>query len=199
MHAYTYAYESIRDQILQGEIEPSIKLTEEMLAEKIGTSRTPVRTAIARLEQEGLIRNKRVFVPTSTDMRNIFQVRILLESFAAKYCANFITENGLSQLKRCVEIGNTGTFEEIMQANQQFHQVIVEETRNPLIIDIIDRMQSIIYLFRKTVVQQRRPHLIDEHAAILSAIENHNDHLAEQLMIEHLKKDLEFSLSRLNI
>ncbi len=136
MHAYTYAYETIRDQILNGDIEPHIKLTEEMLAEKLGISRTPIRSAIAKLEQEGIIRNKRVFIPTANDMRHIFQVRMLLEGYAAKYCSNFITEDALNRLKKCVEIGYNGTTEEIMQANHVFHQIIVQETRNPLMIEI---------------------------------------------------------------
>ena len=198
MHAYTYAYETIRDQILSGDIESNIKLTEEMLAEKLGISRTPIRSAIAKLEHEGIIRNKRVYIPTASDMQHIFQVRMLLEGFAAKYCSKFITEDALNRLKNCVEVGFNGTTEEVMKANHSFHQIIVEETKNPVLIEIIDKMQSIIYLFRKTVVQKKRPHLIDEHEKIYKAIEEHNEHLAQELMIEHLKKDLEFSLSRIN-
>ncbi len=198
MHAYTYAYETIRDQILCGEIETHVKLTEEMLADKLGISRTPIRSAIAKLEQEGLIRNKRIFIPTASDMRNIFQVRMLLEGHAAKYCSNFISEEALNNLKKCIDIGYNGSTEEIMQANHDFHQIIVQETKNPVLIQIIDRMQSIIYLFRKLVVQQKRPHLIDEHASIYRAIEEHNEQLAQELMVEHLKNDLEFSLIRMN-
>lgn len=199
VHTYTYAYEHIRDQILNGKYEPNMKLTEEGLAEELGISRTPIRSAIAKLEQEGLIKNKRIFSPNSNDLRNIFQVRILLEGFAAKYCANFISEQALLRLQDCVRVGETGTLEEIMQANHQFHQIIVEETHNPLLIEVIDKMQSIIYLFRRTVVHQKRPNLIAEHAAIYEAISTHNEKLAEQLMVEHLQKDLEFSLNRLNM
>ncbi|MBD8027108.1 GntR family transcriptional regulator [Ureibacillus sp. Re31] len=197
VHTYTYAYEYLRDQILSGKIEPNTKLTEEKLAEELGISRTPIRSAIAKLEQEGLIKNKRIFSPTQTDIRNIFQVRILLEGFAARYCADYITKDALERLKECVEIGQKGTIEEVMEANYLFHQIIVEETHNPEIVKIIDRMQSIIYLLRKTVVQQKRPHLIEEHAAIYHAIATHDSQLAEQLMIDHLQKDLEFSIHRL--
>ncbi len=59
-------------------------------------------------------------------------------------------------------------------------------------------MQSIIYLFRKTVVGQKRPHLIDEHASICKAIEEHNEQLAQDLMVDHLQKNLEFSISRIS-
>ncbi|RHW33222.1 GntR family transcriptional regulator [Lysinibacillus yapensis] len=199
VHNYTYAYEQIRDQILSGKIDPNTKLTEEKLAEHLGISRTPVRSAIAKLEQEGLIKNKRIFIPTQTDIRHIFQVRMLLEGFAARYCADYISEDGIARLKECVKIGHTGTTEDIMEANFLFHQIIVEETKNLEIVHIIDRMQSIIYLLRKTVVLQKRPHLIEEHAAILEAIVSHDGNLAEKLMIEHLQKDVEFSIHRLRM
>lgn len=199
MHAYTYAYEYIRDQILNGNYNPNSKLTEEKLAEEIGISRTPIRSAVMKLEQEGLIKNKRVFSPTEKDIRDIFQVRILLEGFSSKYCASHISDEALQRLERCVEIGRTGTIDEVMDANFEFHQIIVEETKNPLIIDIINRMQSIIYLLRKTVVYHKRPYWIDEHQAIYNAISIRDGHLAEKLMVNHLEKDLEFSLGLLNV
>jgi DNA-binding GntR family transcriptional regulator len=65
-------------------------------------------------------------------------------------------------------------------------------------IDIIDRMQSIIYLFRRTVVFFNRPFLIDEHEDIYKAIQSRDSQLAEKLMQEHLEKDLDFCLHLLN-
>ncbi|MGE7920420.1 FCD domain-containing protein [Viridibacillus sp. NPDC093762] len=63
--------------------------------------------------------------------------------------ASYMTEEALEKLKSCVEIGRTGTTEEVMTANYAFHQIIVGATNNPMMIDIIDRLQSIIYLFQK--------------------------------------------------
>ncbi|MGX9133324.1 GntR family transcriptional regulator [Rummeliibacillus sp. JY-2-4R] len=197
--AYVQAYEYIRDHILNGELERGTKLTEERLAEEMGISRTPIREAIRKLEQEGLIQKKRVVNPTDTDLRHIFQVRILLEGFAAKFCANYMTEKQLEDLRTCVEIGTTGNTEEIMAANYDFHQIIVGATNNPMIIDIIDRMQSIIYLFRKTVVYHKRPNLIEEHDKIFQAILLHNGDEAERLMKEHLQNDLDFCLNRISV
>lgn len=80
--AYVQAYEYIRDRILSGELERGTKLVEERLAEEMGISRTPVRDSIRKLEQEGLIKEKRVVNPSDMDLRHVFQVRILLEGFA---------------------------------------------------------------------------------------------------------------------
>lgn len=196
-HAYSQAYEYIRDQILSGELERGTKLVEERLAEEMGISRTPVRDSIRKLEQEGLIKDKRVVNPSDSDLRDVFQVRMLLEGFAVRHCATYITEESLAKLKQCVEIGRTGTIEEVMAANKEFHEIIIGATNNPVMIDIFDRMQSIIYLFRKTVVYHKRPLLIEEHHEIYEAIAQHDADEAERLMNAHLQLDLEFCLNRM--
>ncbi len=193
-HAYIKAYEIIRDKILSGEIKGGTKLIEERLADDIGVSRTPIRESIRRLEQEGLISKKKVIQPTESDLRHSFQVRILLEGEAARSAASYMSENHLEVLSQCVKIGKSGSKEEVMEANKRFHDVIMQASRNPVMIDIIDRMQSIIYLFRKTVVYHQRPLLIEEHEKIYDAIRRHEPDEAEQLMKMHLQADLDFSL-----
>nr|WP_107727683.1 GntR family transcriptional regulator [Desmospora activa] len=192
--AYLHAYEAIRDKILSGELPSGSKLVEERLAKELGVSRTPVREAIRQLEQEGLIKQKRVVNPTESDLRNIFQVRILLEGYAARAAATYMDEASLLCLDECITIGRTGSVEDVMKANKTFHDQIVQASRNPMMIDIIDRMQSIIYLFRKTVVIYKRPGLIDEHEKIYEAIRTHDVDEAERLMKEHLQADLDFCL-----
>ncbi|WP_373231100.1 GntR family transcriptional regulator [Cohnella sp.] len=192
--AYLQSYEYIRDKILSGELPRGTKLVEEKLAEEMGVSRTPVRESIRKLEQEGLIKQKRVVNPTDTDLRNIFQVRILLEGFSARCAATYMNEKTLQILYDCITIARNGTVEETMKANKEFHDIIVQSSNNPDMIEIIDRMQSIIYLFRKTVVYHKRPFLIDEHEEIYQAIRAHDGQKAESLMQEHLQADLDFCL-----
>ncbi|MEH7120673.1 GntR family transcriptional regulator [Neobacillus vireti] len=184
----------IRDKILNGELAGGTKIVEEKVAAELGVSRTPIRESIRKLEQEGLIVNKRVVKPTEKDLRNMFQVRILLEGYSAKCAASYLKEDELESLYSCVEIGRKGTVEEIMRANEHFHEIIVQASHNPVMIDIIDRMQSIIYLFRKTVVFYNRPHLIDEHEEIYDAIKARDGEKAEMLMKGHLQADLDFCL-----
>ncbi|WP_281886145.1 GntR family transcriptional regulator [Paenibacillus sp. YYML68] len=192
--AYLTSYEFIRDKILNGEYPRGTKLVEERLAEELGVSRTPIRESIRKLEQEGLIQQKRVINPTATDISNTFQVRILLEGFSARCAATYMDAATLEQLETCITLARQGPDEETMKANEQFHNLIVQSSNNPQMIDIIDRMQSIIYLFRKTVVIYRRPFLLDEHQGIYDAIRSHDGDTAERLMKEHLKADLEFCL-----
>ena len=192
--AFHQSYEIIRDKILNGELPGGTKIVEEKVAAELGVSRTPIRESIRKLEQEGLIVNKRVVKPTEKDLRNMFQVRILLEGFSAKCAASYLKEDELESLYNCVEIGRKGTVEEIMRANERFHEIIVNASNNLVMIDIIDRMQSTIYLFRKTVVFYNRPHLIDEHEEIYEAIKARDGEKAEMLMKSHLQADLDFCL-----
>ncbi|WP_373233106.1 GntR family transcriptional regulator [Cohnella sp.] len=192
--AYLTSYEFIRDKILTGEYPRGTKLVEERLAEELGVSRTPIRESIRKLEQEGLIKQKRVVNPTAGDLSNIFQVRILLEGFSARCAASFMDDTALDRLQECIDIARRGPADETMKANEEFHNLIVQSSNNPQMIDIIDRMQSIIYLFRKTVVMYRRPFLLDEHQEICDAIRAHDGDEAERLMKEHLRADLEFCL-----
>ncbi|KKI92961.1 GntR family transcriptional regulator [Bacillus sp. SA1-12] len=192
--AYHQCYEILRDKILNGEISGGTKVVEEKIAAELGFSRTPVRESIRKLENEGLIVKKKVVKPTEKDLRNMFSVRILLEGYSARCAANFLKDKEIEKLYEYVEIGRKGNKEEIMSANESFHNDIVKASNNPVMIDIIDRMQAIIYLFRKTVVIYNRPHLIDEHEEIYEAIKSRDGEKAEILMKKHLENDLSFYL-----
>ncbi|UAL53787.1 GntR family transcriptional regulator [Metabacillus dongyingensis] len=192
--AYHQTYEVIRDRILNGDIPGGTKIVEEKLAAELGYSRTPIRESLRQLGYEGLIVNKKVVQPTEKDLRDLFQVRILLEGFSARSAATYLPEEDLISLSECINIGREGTTDEIMSANERFHEIIVHSTGNSMMIDTINRMQSIIYLFRKTVVLYSRPRLIDEHEEIYEAIKSRDGQEAESLMKNHLQSDLEFCL-----
>lgn len=188
------AYEVIRDKILNGDLPSGTKIVEKTLAAELGYSRTPIRESLKQLEYEGLIVKKRVVQPTERDLRNLFQVRILLEGFSSQTAAIYLSEEKLDALATCIKVGREGTTEEIMEANERFHDIIVRASGNAQIIDIIDRMKSIIYLFRKTVVLHKRPFLIDEHEAIYEAIKARDGEKAKYHMEQHLQADLDFCL-----
>lgn len=187
-------YEKLRDMIFNGELSNGEKITEIKLAERLGVSRTPLRESIKRLEQEKLIRNKRVANPTERDYQEIFEMRILIEKYAIGKAMQFFTDNEIEEMERLVEIGYTGNHEEMMAANKAFHEQIVNATNNNLMIETFNQMQSIIYLFRRTVLSYKRPGLIDEHKDIVESIKNRDTKEAEKLIEEHLKADLEFAL-----
>lgn len=193
-NAYQLAYETIRNNILNGSLKGGTKLIEERLASQISVSRTPIREAIRRLEQEGLIRDKRVYKPTKSDLLHIFELRMLLDCYAAKVSARSMTKEQLSSLERAVLDSRANDFEGIVSANNHFHDLIIKECKNPILSANSDKLNSIIQLFMHSIKKHKRPLLFEEHEQIFNAIASRNEHLAETLMEKHIKEDLKFIL-----
>ena len=198
-NAYRLAYESIRNLILSGELIGGIKLVEERLAEKIGVSRTPIREAIRHLEQEGLIRNKRVYKPTKEDLIYSSEFITLIESHAAKMAAKNMSKEKLSQLKQVLKESKKGTIDEIVSANKKFHELIYMECNNPVMIAEIQKMNAVFLLSRRSLIKNKRPLLYEEHEEIYRAIASKDGELASELMRKHLESDLKYMLRYLSI
>lgn len=198
MNAQKLAYEYIQERMLDGTYKGGMKLIEERLAEEIGVSRTPIREAIKRLEQEGLIKNKLIYNPTAQDLIYIYEMRIVLESFAAKRAAKNMTTEKIIELENTLKESRDllmqGESKEIYNATQHFHELIINECQNPIMIERLEKAQTIFYLFSLRLDIFNRPHLIDEHEEIYEAIKNKNEQLAGELMANHLYKDMNFTL-----
>lgn len=191
---YEQTYETIRDMIFTGRLKNGEKIVETRLAEQLGVSRTPLREAIKRLEQEKLIENNQISNPTNQDYQDIFELRILIEKYAVVKATHYFTIDDFKEMENFVKIGYKGSSDEAMDANKMFHEKIVNSTKNNFMIETFNQMQSIIYLFRKMVLNHNRPGLIDEHNEIVMAMKERDAEKAEKLIEMHLKADLEFAL-----
>ncbi|RIM79556.1 GntR family transcriptional regulator [Staphylococcus arlettae] len=192
-------YQKIRNDIINGDLIQNEKITETKLAKKYNVSRTPIREALTQLELEYFIKDGYVFIPTSEEYRQIFEMRILLESYALRKAAVVYTEEDLLELQSYTEIDMDSLEEEqIIQTNDAFHKKIMAATNNQFILNNYQKLQSYIYLFSNTVINKRRPGLIEEHAEIVAALRNRNTDKAVALLEQHLNNDLEFSLYYLN-
>lgn len=192
--AYRLAYETIRTQILGGELDGGTKLVEERLAEDIGVSRTPIREAIRHLEQEGLIRNKRVYNPTKEDLIHAFEFRSLIECYAIQQAAKNMSVETLNELKLALEDSQKGETAHIVAANKRFHNIILTECNNPVLIRTSEQMDSTIHIASQKLVQNKRPLLYEEHRQLYHAIKDRDESLAAELMKKHLNNDLSFML-----
>ena len=197
-NAHNYAYEYIRNRILDGSYRGGIKLVEERLAEEIGVSRTPIREAVRRLEQEGLIKNKRIYKPTKQDLLYLYEMRVLLESYTAKKAARNMSNETLNELKKTIEKARQAQGESIYIANQRFHDLITNECQNPVITETLLRVRTVFYLVSLSIDFYKRPQIIDEHEAIYMAIKDRNEALASELMVKHLERDTDFTISELS-
>lgn len=190
--------EQLRNDILNGLFSHDEKLTEAKLAAFYNVSRTPIREVIRKLESQYLIKEGYINIPGKEEYRNLFEMRILIESHSIKKAVRFFQQSDIDDMRRLIAVSKEKNYELIMDANQQFHEKIVDATRNPYLLSTYEQLNTVIYLFRKTVIEKERPGLIEEHDEIVNAIEERNEMKAEKLIVEHLEKDLEFGLYYIN-
>lgn len=179
---------------MNGVFKEQEKLTEAKLASQYNVSRTPIREVIRQLEFEYLIKDNYINIPDKEQIRNLFEMRKLIEAHSIKKAILLFQKSDIDEMKELIKIAREDNFEKTMIANQQFHEKIVSATKNPYLTSTYDQLNAVIYLFRKMVVEKERPMLLDEHEEIVKAIEDRDEILAVQLLMEHLDKDLEFGL-----
>ena len=188
-------YQRIRNDIIDGNLKRNEKLTESKLEKKYNVSRTPIREALKQLELEYFVRDSYIFTPTKEEYRQIFEMRILLETFAIKKAGIVYTKKDFEELNQYTQIDiDKDDEQEIIRVNDQFHQKIMKATNNQFILETYQKYRSFIYLFSQTVINKRRPNLIEEHKEIVVELAKGNVQNATNLLEDHLKKDLEFSL-----
>lgn len=189
-------FESMRDAILSGVLQPGERLMEIQLAEEMGVSRTPVREAIRKLELENfvvMIPRKGAYVAgvSSKDVADVFEIRSALEGLAAGLAAERITEDELEQMERVLFCrSNEGDIdlEEVVKSDTDFHALVYSASRNERLIQILANLREQIQRFRATslAVPGRNKLALEEHRAIVEALRNHDSEEAQTLAIAHI-------------
>lgn len=189
-------FESMRDAILSGVLQPGERLMEIQLAEEMGVSRTPVREAIRKLELENfvvMIPRKGAYVAgvSSKDVADVFEIRSALEGLAAGLAAERITEDELEQMERVLFCrSNEGDIdlEEVVKSDTDFHALVYSASRNERLIQILANLREQIQRFRATslAVPGRNKLALEEHRAIVEALRNHDSEEAQALAIAHI-------------
>ena len=192
-------YDSLKQAITSMNIyaqpgEP--RLDERRLAEDLGVSRTPLREAIARLEQEGFVRTvprKGVFVvrKTKQDILEMITVWAALESMAARLITLYASDQELSSLRRLFATFRDNqiqaNIDEYSEANIRFHQAILRmshcELLNGMTENLFIHMRSI--RMRTISEDDRASRSIIDHMNIIEALEQRDTELAERLVRQH--------------
>ncbi|MFT6887824.1 MAG: GntR family transcriptional regulator of vanillate catabolism [Paracoccaceae bacterium] len=205
----------VRRQILNGDFAPDDRLSEVAVAEALGVSRTPARTALAALEAEGLIRKRSgrgyCIVPISAeDVRRSIEVRAVLEALAARTLAmNGLTAEDDARLARsiaqtasAVEEGGDNLFAAYQDANVIFHETIMSACGNPMIAHTFERIRRMPLMslgalaFARASVERERLRLTvghSQHVIILDAIRKRDAARAEAMMREHSNATLNYA------
>ena len=190
-------FERLETDILSGKYTRGMVLTELSLSEDLGVSRTPIREAIHRLEQEHLVEStgKGVMVLSITkeDAKIIFDIRLQIEGLAARSCAENITDEQLNELKELLDMQeffvNRGDTEKVKSLDSEFHRKIYQCSGSPIYYDTLAPLHNKTQKFRKVNVSNvsRASLSHEEHAAIYDAIASRNPDAAEKAMREHIR------------
>lgn len=189
----------LRQALFDGVIEPGQPLTEEGLSQSFGVSRTPVREALIRLEGEGLvtiIKNKGAFVRevTPTDVVEIFQLRILMEGYAARVCLEYIDRESLQalyeQLRALISV--EGMEETKNRLGHQLHEMITANTPNARFRNLVSILYGQFVRVRDLalLVPDRTERSLEQHLKIAEELLKGNGPGAERAMKKHLESTM---------
>ena len=191
-------FQTLREAILRGDLQPGERLMEIQLANKLGVSRTPIREAIHMLEQEGLVvtiprKGAEVAKMTLKDMEDVLEIREALDVLAAQLACGRITEEGLAELKDKKKVFEfslkSADVKQIAEADVSFHDVIYEATGNPKLVNLLNNLREQIYRYRVEYLKndQNNPALIEEHEAIYHALVERDENLIIQAVQIHVR------------
>lgn len=174
-----------------------IRLDERQLSQSLGISRTPIREALNRLEQEGFIRSvprRGMFIvrKTKQEILDIIRVWAALESMAARLITLHATDDEITNLRRLF-IGFEDHHEprlhidEYSEANIRFHQAIVSLSKNKVLVDTMETLFVHMRSIRRQTISEddRVQRSIIDHMNIIEALEKRQTERAEQLVRQH--------------
>jgi len=202
-------YRRLRDQIISGALAPGSRLIELNIAADFGVSRTPVREALKRLAAENLVlsdpsRGMIVHAPDAGEIEDVFVVREALDGLAARLAAHRITPSELARLRVIVDTMRDAIKadrrEQIVLANQRFHDVIYGAAGNPLLARVASDLRDFVRRFSTLpfASPDRVEHVLAEHERILEALEAHDPDAAHSASNGHLDAAREY-LVRLDL
>lgn len=199
-------YLRLEEEILGGVLKKGDSLTENSLSERLGASRTPIRGALHRLAEEGLIElvpNKGAVVigVTADDLMDIYAIRMRLEGLASAQAAKKISNEDKKILCEAVELSEFYVGkrdpERLKELDSQFHNTIYRASGNRLLYKTLSELHRSIRGYRKLslTVTDRLKASVTEHRAIYEAIAAGDAEAADRLTSGHVAAALENLLS----
>lgn len=200
-------YDQILSAIVNGQIAPGERLIQEKIATEINISRTPVREALLRLEQEGILElsGRKGFAIrriSEREVRDLYGAREAIEGYGAFWIAKNRTPERLAAIEEMVEAERAQHCPDVeveFGLNRDIHRVIVEQTGNKVLLgmfDIIWGRGISLWLFAASRSNQSPPDL-DVHRALFEVIRGGAPEEAQAAMIEHVRVGLSSQLKGL--
>lgn len=212
---------SLRELILSGELRPGDRISELSVVERLGVSRTPIRMALVRLEEEGLLElipsgGFSVKAFSERDIYDAIEIRGTLEGLAARLCAERgLTQSALGDFRECLAAIDelvarpevtVELFSRYVDLNERFHALLIDFTDSPVLARQLKRALNLPFAspnaFVRVQAELPEARMVmtiaqDHHRCAVRAIENREGARAEAIMREHARlaiRNLEFAL-----
>ena len=191
-------FEKLESDIIHGVYPRGEILTELKLVEQLGVSRTPIREALRRLEQERLIeetgKGSVVLGITADDLLDIMNIREQIEGLAAYYAVVNMTEEGIKELEHIMDLQDFYFYkwdvEHLRQADDMLHDAICNLSKRTVIRDTLVPLHRKTRRYRKASMQDknRAVQSLKEHHAILDALKSGDPEKAKQTVSDHIAR-----------
>ncbi len=194
-------YLKLKTAIRKRYIKQGSQLVEVALAQQLGVSRTPVRSAIKRLEAEGLVNsipNRGAFVitPTQKEIEETFLVRAQLEIMATRLASSHITAKQIEELRNLInletKVFDESNLDEYYAANDNLHLKIAELSGNRVLYsyikELLDKTRIFLILYDPFYKLEYRP--TSEHEAIIDALAAGDEELASTAVEAHISSSI---------
>lgn len=207
-HLYDQIHLLLWEKILNGEISQSQRLKDVEWAKELGVSRTPVREAMRKMEQEGILialdqGGYKVRTVEPADFAELYRCRAALEALAAREAAErWMPSNGktLTLLLNQAEIAiDSGDLDKLFDLNTDFHQALIGLSQNNHLISLCNNLRKLVVFYRSTRLNEaklgeeiraeyvdRLTEELSEHREILEAVSERRADDAEKLMEKHI-------------
>jgi DNA-binding GntR family transcriptional regulator len=197
--------ETLREEILRGEVAPGQALRQEELAERFGVSRLPVRDALLRLEAQGLVHvypNRGAFVISlsADEVTEIYELRILLEGDIIERAVPRMTPEHWRQIDAAhAEATRTAGGPEWVDGDWKFHRALYEPAGRPRQLAMIEQLRSTVarYSSAYDALPTSTAEWLADHDTILAACRARASVAARRRVEDHLRRAMELVLARM--
>jgi len=201
------AYEFIKERVLSCHFKPGQRVNALELASKLKISRTPIREALGRLEQEGFVRREdhggyTVRTMSLKEVIDLYQVRQPLEVQAALDALPFVDESAVAELSailsEAADLLAKGNVRAFLLANRKFHLLLARLTGNTLLYQMLSAISDRIRLICEMIIHRHSPRateILEENLAILEAVKQREPTAVEGAVRSHIHRAREHATS----
>lgn len=198
---YEQIYTLLKQMIMSNELKPNERIIDTQLAAKFQTSRSPIREALRKLEQDGIIVNNRgiitVYAPSLKDVVELYKVRVGLEYVAAYWATEYMDEDTIIELRESLLKTKIALekkdYEKVVELNTFFHDTILQASQNERLISMMKDIRTLIVLYRQILFENYSVNynFLDDHELIIEAIAKGDSNEAANQMVTHINHDMD--------